>query len=121
MTPAVATLKFLTDHDLADESKKVELESLITQCCATSVRRTLGVDSDRLSLQELLKEITASRPDDNIAPGVQLAYLQDKELYYAAIHTFPMGTVDSRTVVAKATGPDLVTAMVNCLIKFRSI
>lgn len=120
MTPNAATLEFLTNHDLADDKKKSELESLMTQVAVSAVRRTLGIDNDKLSLDEILKEITGSRPGDNIAPGLQIAYLEDKSLYYAAIHTFPMGTVDSRTVIAKATGPDLTSAMVNCLAKYRS-
>lgn len=56
-------------------------------------------------IEQFLKELMKVHEDDAIAPGLQIAWLTDKEQFYVALHTFPMGTMDSRKVVAKALAP----------------
>lgn len=57
-----------------------------------------------MSFDEFLKMLTKFYSKDHIAPGVQLAWLEDKEVFYGGVHIFPHG-LQSRTVLVKATAP----------------
>ncbi len=73
-----------------------------------------------MTLDDALKEVQAAYPDDRIAAGIQLAWLPDKEGFYAAVHQFPSG-VASRRVVAKAIGPTSGDALSELLRVWREI
>lgn len=72
------------------------------------------------TLDEVLKELCTHYCDDTITPGIQVAYLPQDNLFYAAVHQFPAG-VASRKVVAKAKAPTSGLAMAECLKTWRSI
>jgi hypothetical protein len=68
-----------------------------------------------------LKELCEYYFRDKIAPGLQSAWLPDKQEYYVAVHRFTTHTIDSRQVVAKATASVLETAESMCMAVWRSI
>lgn len=70
----------------------------------------------RDTMDEFAKELTAYHVGNKIAPGVQIAWLVDKGMFYMAVHTFPMGIVESRTIIARALDADYET----CLSKLKS-
>lgn len=63
--------------------------------------------------EAFLLRLTTFYKQDHIAPGLQMAYLSDKDQWYVAVHQFPSG-VPSRKVVAKATEATLDAAMKKC-------
>lgn len=72
------------------------------------------------ALEVALRELVQHYVADKIAPGIQLAWLADKELYYSAVHHFPAGLA-SRTVVAKANEPTAAAAVAKMMEVWRLI
>ncbi len=68
-----------------------------------------------------LKELCEYYPNDRIAPGLQSAWLPDKESFYVSVHRFPSGTIAGRTVIAKATAPTLEDAEGQCMSIWRGL
>lgn len=68
-----------------------------------------------------LKELCAYYPNDRVAPGLQSAWLPEKNIYYVSIHRFPAGTVGSRTVISKATADTLEQAERECMEIWRKL
>lgn len=68
-----------------------------------------------------LQALTEYYKNDKIAPGLQMAYLNDKNLWYVAVHTFPGDTIASRKVVAKATDSNFNSAVIKCQEVWESI
>lgn len=67
-----------------------------------------------------LKELCDYYFRDRIAPGLQSAWLADKEVFYVAVHRFPKD-IASRTVISKATAPTLEEAEAACMTIWRDI
>lgn len=67
-----------------------------------------------------LVELVKAYPEHKIAPGMQTAWLGDKELYYAAVHIFPTD-LKSRKVVAKATEKTLQESIDACYRIWKAI
>ena len=65
------------------------------------------------TIGEFLQRLTTFYSRDHIAPGLQMAYLTDKDQWYVAVHQFPSG-VASRKVIAKATEGTLEQAVAKC-------
>lgn len=63
------------------------------------------------TLDAALQELTQHYPLHRTVPGIQLAYLADKQVYYCAVHIFPGAGPESRQVYAKATHKDLSVAL----------
>lgn len=74
-----------------------------------------------VSASGYLKELCEYYPNDRIAPGLQSAWLPDKELYYVSVHRFPQGNIASRTIIAKATAATLEAAEGQCMEIWRGI
>lgn len=55
-----------------------------------------------MSFDEFMKLLTRHYPKHHIAPGIQLAWLEDKAVFYGGVHIFPHG-LQSRTVLVKCT------------------
>lgn len=68
-----------------------------------------------------LKELCQYYFRDKIAPGLQSAWLPDKGVFYVAVHRFTTHTIDSRSVVAKATGENLEQVEADCMEIWRNI
>lgn len=68
-----------------------------------------------------LMELSAYYFRDKIAPGLQSAWLPDKKLFYVAVHRFTNHSIESRTVVAKATGTDATITEASCMAIWREI
>lgn len=71
-------------------------------------------------MEEALKELTSHYHEDRVAPGLQIAYLGDKNTFYVGIHRFPMG-VESRTIVAKALSESAEMAIELAMANWRKI
>lgn len=54
-------------------------------------------------METLLKSLTEYYKNHHIAPGIQIAWLNDKQMFYGAIHVFPAG-LGSRTILIKSLG-----------------
>jgi hypothetical protein len=65
-------------------------------------------------MEAFLRELVAHYESHSIAPGLQTAYLQDQDKFYCAVHTFPLDTIASRKVVAKATESTYDGAVAKC-------
>jgi hypothetical protein len=113
MKPDEAAREFLKRHDL--EHHADELTGMITEVVADA----LGVKNPELGIEEFLRELTASEPESKTAPGLQVSWLSEREMFYAAIHVFPMGTVASRHVLVKSLAPDLTSCLVKLLLAYR--
>lgn len=72
------------------------------------------------AISDFLIRLTTFYGSDHIAPGLQIAYLVDKDQWYVAVHQFPSG-VASRKVVAKATEATLEQALAKCKEVWESI
>lgn len=68
-----------------------------------------------------LKELCGYYYRDKIAPGLQSAWLPDKDVFYVAVHRFSNGDISSRTVIAKATASTLEDAESQCMQIWRDI
>ncbi len=120
-TPELAAREFLTNHDLLSDDKLAELTSLVTEVVACSFRSVLGIDDTKLTMEDFLKEIVASEPGSKTSPGLQISWLEDRQQFYAAIHVFPMGTVESRQVLVKSLAVELTQCLVKLLLAYREL
>lgn len=112
MTPHEAAEKFLEGKHLDEPILSKEwLTKLIAECVATQ--------NPELTMEEFLRELTASEPESKTAPGLQISWLEERQMFYAAIHVFPMGSVASRTVLVKSLATDLTTCLVKLLVAYR--
>lgn len=82
---------------------------------------TIGSIQRGINAEGYLKELCEYYPSDRIAPGLQSAWLPDKDVFYVSIHRFPQGNVASRTIIAKATAPTLLEAEEQCMSIWRGI
>lgn len=115
MTAEDAARQFLINHDLDRETKLPELTGLISEVVA----HAFGAKNPELGMEEFLRELTASEPESKTAPGLQISWLAERQMFYAAIHVFPMGNVASRHVLVKALAADLTTCLVKLLVAYR--
>ena len=63
-----------------------------------------------MTFTEFLKDLCAFYPKDETAPGVHIAWLPDKDCFYASVHRFKDG-LKSRKVVAKAMNSDMTQCL----------
>lgn len=56
-------------------------------------------------LKELLKELTDYYEHHTYAPGIICSWLPE-EIWYMAIHIFPLKMIESRRIIAKITDND---------------
>ncbi len=73
-----------------------------------------------MSFDDALKEVAAGYPDAALAAGMQLAWIEDKQKFYCAVHAFP-GNVSTRKIVAKALEATSGEAISVCLAVWRAI
>jgi len=124
VSPEQAARLFLTARGRGGENAEedqVALAKLLSEFAqaAYNLPRPIQGPSKNITLEEFLQELTAHYEGAEIAPGIQIAYLQDKEMYYAAVHIFPNG-LESRQVYAKATAKTLDTCLGKVLNTWRT-
>lgn len=87
-----------------------------------SDRKTLLSECKRgVSASGYLKELCEYYRKDHIAPGLQSAWLPDKEVFYVAVHRFPTRSVESRLIIAKASSETLEQAEADCMSIWRKL
>lgn len=68
-----------------------------------------------MTFDAFLQALTAHYGTVGTAPGIMSSYINDRRLgrmmYYVAVQSFPDGTVQSRTIVARAIGESLSEAL----------
>ena len=65
-------------------------------------------------MENFLKELNEYYVGAKIAPGLQIAYLPDKKLFYVAVHIFLYNSIQGRSIVAKALNADLSDCITQC-------
>lgn len=76
--------------------------------------------SQPATFDDVLKEVAIAYPESIISAGFQIAWVPEKDEFYAAVHQFP-GNVASRKIIAKAMGTTSGEAISKCLAIWRDI
>ena len=95
----------LAEDEVAPQNAKPEIDKI-----------TRGV-----SASGYLKELCAYYVNDRIAPGLQSAWLPEKDQFYVSVHRFPDGTIKSRSVISKGLAESLEEAEKQCMENWRAI
>lgn len=72
-------------------------------------------------LASFAKELSNHYKEHRYSPGVIVSFLGDRMEWYCSIHAFPGDTIESRTIVAKAHGLDLETAVRRLRLIWKSL
>lgn len=64
-----------------------------------------------MTIEELTQELVNRFPEDPSAPGVLVAHIREKQLYYVSAQRFTQPFGQGRTIVAKGEGPTLDDAL----------
>jgi hypothetical protein len=98
-------------------SKKKPTRKYVRKSKAIALQTVFTPD---VQLDLTLKSITELYPTDPTMPGMSLAWLPDKQLYYASIVRFRENYGGSRQVIYKAYGPSIFTCILQMLEAWRN-
>lgn len=85
------------------------------------VSTTVPPDNCGPRIDAFLRELVTYYDKDPIAPGLQIAWIAEKEAFYVAVHRFPTRAIASRMVVSKAVEATLELAVGVCSEVWRNL